>query len=86
MKIKIKTIGGLTYIYAEFQKNSKTKDFTLDINPIKELKNQIPTSKVLPFNLKENETVISYQQKGKTKYFKIKNIQKRDSVTLIKEK
>ncbi|WP_158840003.1 hypothetical protein [Polaribacter sp. L3A8] len=83
IKIQIKTIEGLKYAFGEFKKNSISKDFTLDANPIKELKNPIPNIQKFPFNLKDNEAVIKYQQKGKTKFFKIKDIQKQESDSLL---
>ncbi|PQJ68888.1 hypothetical protein [Polaribacter butkevichii] len=79
IKLKIKDIKGNKYAYATFKKNNLLKDFTLDANPIKELENPIPISEQFPFNLKENEAVISYQHKGKTNYYKIKNVEKTDT-------
>lgn len=55
----------------------KNEDIILHQNATKELKNKIPKTKKIPFELKQTEAVISYKEKGKTNYFK---------VTLEKEK
>ena len=73
-KIDIKTKGDLKYIFVDIKKTSILKDFTLDANPIKELKNKFPQSANFPFKLKEDEAIISYISKEKTKYFRIKNV------------
>lgn len=52
------------------------KDLILHSDPKKEFKNELPTVKKLPFELKENEAVISYKQGEKTKYFKIEKVKK----------
>ena len=51
-------------------------DVILDIDPKKELKNEIPKPKKTPFELKDNEAVISYKLGGKTRYFKISDLKK----------
>jgi len=57
--------------------NSK-KDIIMSNKPKGEYGNETPIRKVkIPFELKENECVISYLERGKTKYFKIKNVVKK---------
>jgi hypothetical protein len=51
-------------------------DRILDENTSKEIHNQFPEVKKMPFELKQNEAIISYKIKDKTKYFKIKSIKK----------
>lgn len=51
----------------------KDKELILDIDPKKEMKNELP-KKTFPFELKENEAVISYLENGVTKFYKVKDI------------
>ena len=77
-KIEKKEVKGEIILIGHFN-TQRNQDIILDANPIKELKNKIPKPDKFPFDLKKNEAVISYQLKGKTKYFKVKDIQKQDS-------
>lgn len=54
---------------------STTSDITIDFDTKKEVKNKLPES-TFPFELKENEAVISYLQNGVTKFYKVKNVTK----------
>jgi hypothetical protein len=56
--------------------SSHHKNITLHSDPKKEFNNQLPTLKKFPFELKENEAVVSYKVKETLKYFKVKNIKK----------
>lgn len=58
----------------------KNRDLILDIDPNKELKNTLPNIQKFPFELKENEAVISYKIEGKTMFFKVENIKKVKSI------
>jgi hypothetical protein len=69
-KVKEKKI-----ISANFSSTVKP-DLILEENSTKELYNQFPAIKKMPFELKQNEAIISYKRKDKTKYFKIKSIKK----------
>jgi hypothetical protein len=55
-------------------------DIILDENSSKEINNTVPEIKKFPFELNQNEAIISYILKGKTNYFKIKTIKKEKSV------
>lgn len=55
-------------------------DIILDVNSSKEINNTVPENKKFPFELNQNEAIISYSLKGKTKYFKVKSIEKGKSV------
>ncbi|UAM97648.1 hypothetical protein K8354_15285 [Polaribacter litorisediminis] len=57
-------------------KSKEKQDLILDENPVKEFQNAVPILKEMPFQLKDNEAVISYRIKGKKKYFKIIGIEK----------
>ena len=83
IKVETKYIRGEKYVFGEFQKKKLVRDITLDANPIKELNNTIHKIDKYPFDLEDDEAVLTYQLKGKTKYFKIKDIHKRDSDTLF---
>jgi len=51
-------------------------DIILDIDPTKEMNNQVPKIDKFPFVLKENEAVLSYEMGGETKYYKINDLKK----------
>lgn len=53
----------------------RDQELVLDIDPKKEIKNELP-EKTFPFELKENEAVISYLENGVTKFYKVKNMVK----------
>ncbi|TXD50580.1 MULTISPECIES: hypothetical protein [unclassified Polaribacter] len=55
---------------------NERKEMILDENPVKEFQNPIPIIKKFPFQLKEDEAVISYKIQGKIKYFKIVSVKK----------
>ena len=55
-------------------------DLILAENTSKEIKNEVPTIKKFPFELKQNEAIISYIVKGKTKYYKVKSVKKGKSI------
>lgn len=52
------------------------KDLILDSNVVKEMKNTLPDRRNFPFQLKENEAILSYKIENKIKYFKITDIEK----------
>jgi hypothetical protein len=60
--------------------SSVKPDMILDKNTSKEIHNVAPTIKKFPFELKQNEAIISYIIKGKTKYFKVKSVKKGKSI------
>lgn len=74
-KIKIKTMRGLVYVYGDFSNSLKT-NLVLDANPTKEFNNPIPELNKFPFDLKDNEAVISYKVNEKVKYFKVKKVKR----------
>lgn len=80
-KIELQTIQNKTYASGHFNTstvNSKA-DLMLHSNGKKEYGNKAPEKK-FPFELKENEAVISYLENGETKFFKIENIKKAEAV------
>ena len=63
-----------TMLIANYNTSKVLNDKILDINPKKEIKNQLPKVENFPFQLKKNEAVLSFIENGKTKFYKIKNI------------
>lgn len=63
--------------------NASTRENNADIilhsDSKKEVGNKIPVTNTFPFELKENEAVISYQKEGKIKYYKIENIKQTET-------
>lgn len=58
---------------------NKPKDMVVHADPKKEYGNEMPEiPKEIPFKLKDDECVVSYADRGKTKYFKIENIVEKD--------
>ncbi|MFY0628818.1 MAG: hypothetical protein JXR05_00475 [Flavobacteriaceae bacterium] len=63
-----------TFLVGHIDTSSRQKeDMILERDSKKEIKNKLPEPK-FPFELKENEAVISYLKNGKVKFFKIENI------------
>ena len=58
--------------YMGYFKNDSGRDMIMDIDPVKESKN-VPSGS-FPFDLAQNEAVISYVMNGKTKYVRVTNI------------
>jgi hypothetical protein len=81
---KIKTSTPL-YIIANYNTSRKlASDIIVHLDIKKEVKNKVPTINKIPFNLKENEAVLSYHENGEKKYIKIKNITKKDTSSFTK--
>lgn len=82
---KVTCIEG-SLIIANFKTSkNKVNDVILHADPKKEIHNKIPASNKLPFKLKESEAILSYQLNGKTKYYKIASIKKRNTDTNYKK-
>ncbi len=63
-----------TFLVGHIDTSSREKeDMILERDSKKEIKNKLPEAK-FPYELKENEAVISYLKNGKIKFFKIENI------------
>lgn len=57
------------------------KDIVMSSDAKQEYGNKLPTiSKGIPFELKDNECVVSYQTKKATQYFKIENVVEKEFV------
>lgn len=65
---------------ARFKSPAEPRDMVMHADPKMEYGNRPPEIiEDLPFELAEGEAVIRYTKNGKDKYFRIKNIQKKDS-------
>lgn len=49
-------------------------DLVLEEDPKKEVNNKLPEETTFPYELKDDEAIISYTHKGKVKFYKVKNI------------
>ncbi len=59
---------------------SAKRDLVLNSDSKKEINNTVPEADNFPFELKENEAVISYKQDDKIYYYKIKSLRKGKTV------
>lgn len=78
-KVSFKKNNNETSILGQFNTstiNSK-QDLQLHSDPAKEFGNKPHKPKqIIPFDLKDNEAIVSYKVGNKTNYYKIKNVQK----------
>lgn len=79
VKLEIIKTKDTKLLTANFVSDVK-RDIILDKNSSKEIKNNVPEIKSFPFDLKQNEAIISYKVKDKIKYFKITSIKKGKSI------
>lgn len=76
-KIDVYKKDGKPYLIGHISTSTSNpgEDLILDIDSKKEVNNKLPQEeKKIPFELKENEAVISYTYKGKKSYYKVTNI------------
>ncbi|NER13216.1 hypothetical protein GWK08_07180 [Leptobacterium flavescens] len=80
-KVKLEEKNGL-YIGRYKTKANEKRDLIIHEDPKKEYGNKPPidVKEKIPFNLEDTEAVVSYVHNGVTKYFKIENIKKKESV------
>ena len=80
-KVEVSQIEKFTRIIAHFSTSKrKSRTLILDADTTKELKNTLPSLEEFPFQLKENEAILSYKNENKIVYFKIENIKKTQSI------
>jgi hypothetical protein len=81
-KVEVSQMEKFTRIIAHFSTlKRKNRNLILDADITKELENTLPSLEEFPFQLKENEAILSYKKEGKTLYFKIENIKKLQSIS-----
>jgi len=80
-QVEVSKIDKFTQIIAHFSTSKrKHRNLFLDADIIKETGNTLPILEEFPFQLKENEAILSYKKENKTLYFKIENIKKVQSI------
>ena len=80
-KVEVSQMEKFTRIIAHFSTSKrKNRNLILDADITKELENTLPSLEEFPFQLKENEAMLSYKKENKTVYFKIENIKKVQSI------
>ena len=76
VKLKASNLEDQKMIVGHFNTSSPNREIVLQLDPMKEMKNEIPQIKKFPFELNENEAIISYKVNDEIKYFKIKIVKK----------
>ena len=65
---------------ARFKDPEKSRDFVMHEDPKMEYGNKLPVKiENIPFELEEGEAVVRYTKNGVEKFFRIKNIEKKES-------
>ena len=82
--MKAKKDQGNSFLFIGYFKNDNNKDIIMDADIIKEAQNTPPEK--IPFQLEENEAVISYTYKGSVQYYKISNIIKDEVIAFPEAK
>ncbi len=74
-KLEMKPKDSTLYIGRFITGNTEKLDIVMSGEPKEEYGNQMPKKNIeSPFQLEDNECVVSYQDNGKTKYFKIVDV------------
>ena len=76
-KVEVSKMG---YIASFKTKANQKEDIVMSNNKSAEYGNQIPTKQDFPFDLKDNEAVISYTENATLKYLLIKNIKEKSRI------
>ncbi len=80
-KLEVKNQNAKIYIGRFISDFNKKKDIVMSNEPNAEFGNEMPTHiQMIPFELKENECVISYKDGKTTKYFKVDNVVEKDLI------
>lgn len=77
-KLEAKNTAASPTTYVGYLRNTAQRDVVMDSNPLNEAQNTFSNS--FPFSLQKNEAVISYEEKGAVKYYKISNLSERDVI------
>ncbi|WP_353777064.1 hypothetical protein [Winogradskyella sp. 3972H.M.0a.05] len=81
VKLEAKEFNGtVTYIGRFVSKPNTTKDIIISNDPKEESENKIELPKPIPFELQDNECVVSYIENDEVKYFKINNVVERQQI------
>lgn len=81
-KLESNPRNGILYIGRFKDESNQMDDIIISSEPNAEYNNPIPRlPKKIPFELKENEGVVSYKKDNKTYYFKIENVSERNLIS-----
>lgn len=78
-QVEIQKNGAARYAVGFFTTSKSNQDIIMHSDATQEMKNEVPSKEVFPFELAENEAVLSYKQNEKVKYIKLSNLQKTKS-------
>jgi hypothetical protein len=74
-KVEVLQKEGRTQLIGHYSTSKRrNSDIIIDIDPKKELQNTLPIINKFPFELKDDEAIISYKKGNKTVFFKIVKI------------
>ena len=80
-KLEIKSLNETIYIGRFISDLNKKKDIVMSSEPTAEYGNKMPIiTEKIPFELKDNECVISYKEGKTTKYFKVDNVVEKELI------
>ncbi|WP_223267158.1 hypothetical protein [Polaribacter sp. IC073] len=80
-KVEVIQLDDKLQLIGHFSTSKKQKnDIILDADPAKEFQNTPPNLEKFPFDLKDNEAILSYKKGKKTVFFKILNIKEVQAV------
>lgn len=81
VKLELKNQNGIIYIGRFISDFNTKKDLIMSNEPNAEFGNEMPKmAQKIPFELKDNECVISYKEGITTKYFKVDNVVEKDLI------
>jgi hypothetical protein len=82
-KFEVKPANKLLFIGRFINESTEKRDMIMNSNTAQEYGNKAPKIETNnPFNLGQNECVVSYKHNGKTKYYKLNNIVKKESIAI----
>ncbi|MDX6745436.1 hypothetical protein SHK09_01425 [Polaribacter sp. PL03] len=80
-KVEVSKLENVVQLIGHFSTSKrKNRDLVLDVDATKELQNTLPNIKKFPFELKDNEAIVSYKKGDKTLFYKLENINKVQSI------
>ena len=80
-KLELTTQGESMYVGRFFTDFNKRKDMIMSSDSKEEMVNELPEiPQKIPFELNDNECIISYLDGDKTKYFKIDNVVEKETI------
>jgi hypothetical protein len=77
VKIEMITVKGKSYLIGQFNTSTREEELFLEGDTSPKTVTKLPK---IPFNLKDNEAVLSYKEGTTIKYYHIKNIKKTKTI------